>query len=465
MSSNCNDFVCGPFPSQYMVSISGITNNLCTGCAGLNQSFVVSATGGGGVIPISPAICGLFEWDNLTASPCFIAIQLHTDFPSPEWSGDLTDPMNGGVIPYTGGSGNPMFNQCSYGSSICTVTPIPFAANTDPQTLPCIPAVQAGCAPGSNVGCAGGTPPYPPGAACCDPPQPGECNQDEFCPCPGCADTVSLVLITIADGCQNDCHYECPPGTTPIQCDQTNNGSNGGNGSSGNGNGGNGGSGNGGNGNGGSGSGSGSGCSTCGTGSQAPAANGQVNNLAAAGPGDVSFSSGNFMVPLPGVAGGGFSPVPNLTYNSVSTQSGAFGYGWVSLFDQRIGVIDTQTVTITKGTGTLLTYSNKDGGGHYLPPGGVANALVQNGDNTWTETQPDGFQLRYDTTGKLYRLQSVAGSRWTISRDGGGKVTRIVDPTTARTTFVYDGSRKTLSGGWSTRREESPASPSTAAAT
>jgi YD repeat-containing protein len=78
----------------------------------------------------------------------------------------------------------------------------------------------------------------------------------------------------------------------------------------------------------------------------------------------------------------------------------------------------------------------------YTPPDGATNSLQQNADGTWTETQPDGFELRYNTSGRLSRLQDIVGSRWTLSHDAGGRVTKIEDPLGLRTSVAYDGSNR-----------------------
>jgi len=161
---------------------------------------------------------------------------------------------------------------------------------------------------------------------------------------------------------------------------------------------------------------------------QSPQADDAVSALAGAGPGRVNLGAGNLLVILPAVGSGAFSASPSLTYNSVSAKAGEFGYGWTSLFNQQVTAIDAATANVTKGTGTVLLYTDKNGSGQYRAPGGVLNALVKNGDGTWTETQPNGMQLRYDTTGLLSGMQSVAGGRWTVSRDTGHRITKIADP-------------------------------------
>ena len=88
-------------------------------------------------------------------------------------------------------------------------------------------------------------------------------------------------------------------------------------------------------------------------------------------------------------------------FNAVSKQSSQFGYGWSNSLKQWVAA-PLRRPHVTKGERSILVYSNKDGSGQYRPPGGVATSLVRNADGT--ETQPDGFQLRYQALTKL--LQS-----------------------------------------------------------
>jgi YD repeat-containing protein len=156
------------------------------------------------------------------------------------------------------------------------------------------------------------------------------------------------------------------------------------------------------------------------------------------GMGSVNFGPGNLMLKIGQVSGGAFSPVPQAAYNAAAANSSNLGYGWSGLFIQQIATVDASTVNVTKGSGTVLRYTNKDVNGKYLAPGGAQNSLVKNGDGTWTETQPDGFQLVYDSTGKLSRMVNPAGARFSHSYDGSGKLTNITDPAGGRTTFAYD---------------------------
>src|SRR3954467_7600389 len=55
-------------------------------------------------------------------------------------------------------------------------------------------------------------------------------------------------------------------------------------------------------------------------------------------------------------------------------------------------------VTLTKGTGTTLSYDSRDGAGLYTPRTRDRTSLKQESDGSWTETQPDGTRLRYQTS-------------------------------------------------------------------
>jgi YD repeat-containing protein len=89
-------------------------------------------------------------------------------------------------------------------------------------------------------------------------------------------------------------------------------------------------------------------------------------------------------------------------------------------------------------------YGVKDGSGYYAPPNGVVNALKQEADNSLTETQPDGSQFHYATTGKLASARNVGGGRWTVLYNASGFITSVSSPSGSRTTAVYDNTTSKL---------------------
>ena len=87
------------------------------------------------------------------------------------------------------------------------------------------------------------------------------------------------------------------------------------------------------------------------------------------------------------------------------------------------------TAKVVNGIGVAHTYTDKNASDEYLAPGGTANALKKTASG-WTETQPDGFERRYDTDGGLELMVSPSGDRWTIV-GSGALLSAIIDPTDA----------------------------------
>jgi YD repeat-containing protein len=160
------------------------------------------------------------------------------------------------------------------------------------------------------------------------------------------------------------------------------------------------------------------------------------------GPAELNPANGHLLVRLHPPIAGPFDPTPILVYNSQGTVDSEFGWGWTLVPKQRLTSLTSHTVNVVEGTGTSLRYRNKDGSNRYQGPGGVNDALVFNADQTWTQTQSDGFQVRYDATGRASRLATPSGDRWTLSYDGAGRMQNITDPFTRRTSFAYSAAGK-----------------------
>src|SRR5262245_33960915 len=131
-----------------------------------------------------------------------------------------------------------------------------------------------------------------------------------------------------------------------------------------------------------------------------------------------------------------FDPPVVLTYNSRSTQNAEFGYGWAGRYKANISELSNANVILVYGSGSQWRYVAKDGSGKYIAPGPTRDALVKNGNGTWTQTTPEGLKYQFDSTGKLVRIDNAVGNRWTLSHDGGGRVLKILDPFSRRTSFL-----------------------------
>lgn len=161
------------------------------------------------------------------------------------------------------------------------------------------------------------------------------------------------------------------------------------------------------------------------------------------GSGEVNITNGNLIArwSLPGT--GTMDPSPELIYNSQSDSSTEFGYGWTNLLRQRVSLVSAgiTNVAVIKGSGKVWQYTNKDGSGNYQAPNDAPNALrtfQESGNDVWLETQPNGFQLKYDSTGKLAWMQNAQQARWTMTYSSD-LLESITNPNGLLTTLAYDG--------------------------
>ena len=159
-----------------------------------------------------------------------------------------------------------------------------------------------------------------------------------------------------------------------------------------------------------------------------------------AGPSQVNVQNGNNTVQIGTPNSGNLVPTEALTYNSKFGGSGPFGWGWSSRFDQKLTDVSDTEAKITKADGTVTRFVDKNASNEYLPLGLVVSSLTKNANGTWTETQPNGFQIHYDTGGNVSRFENSTGNRWTLSFNGSGNLSHILDPVSGRTSYSYDGS-------------------------
>jgi hypothetical protein len=119
------------------------------------------------------------------------------------------------------------------------------------------------------------------------------------------------------------------------------------------------------------------------------------------GPAELNPACGNLTVRLALPRAGPWDPSLMLFYNSQAPQSSEFGWGWSLVPKQTLTSLTVHIVNIIEGTGTSLRYREKDSNNRYLGPGGSNDAVVFNpSDQTWTQTQADGFVIHYDSSGR-----------------------------------------------------------------
>jgi RHS repeat-associated protein len=434
---NCLNGCPGGAAAQYSVAVTGITNGSCTSCASIDGTYILS--------PSTPCV---YNYSTSSGACNFTGIGLNfTVSGSGVVTASVSFTIQGMQVQYQATNvSNCMAtltltrqtssSVCSFPSTI-TLTPIGGALSDLPSAGHCMPTAALGHAPGTNLSCyqapfvgassgsaptcganicGGGGDPFalpPKEMTLCDRPGgpvpfwPAPDKEPSCCGCNSC--------------CGGDCGCGCSGGSAS-SCNTT-----GGCASS-------------------ESSESGEKAGGCGCGCGATDAFTKlIHRLTHVGPGQVNLSNGNLLLRLELPTGGVFSPAAHVYYNSLipNGNPNIFGIHWTNLFQQSLSLTPTGNVTVMTGSGSVLLYTNKDANGRFLPPNGGQNSLVQNADGSYTETQVDGLALHYATSGSPIALRYIknrAGAIWTISNDGQGRLSSILDPVLARTTFAYAGS-------------------------
>jgi YD repeat-containing protein len=139
-------------------------------------------------------------------------------------------------------------------------------------------------------------------------------------------------------------------------------------------------------------------------------------------------------------------------YNSNTNYNGPFGYGRtitpnLTAVAQVLTSPTTFTlVTLTRGNGAVVSYSD-NGTGTFVPQTvGVLNALVMDTTNSyWRETTPSGIMTAYplNTTAMLTTIayaQDAIGNAHTFSYLSSGLLSSITDAVGRNVSFSYNGS-------------------------
>ena len=112
------------------------------------------------------------------------------------------------------------------------------------------------------------------------------------------------------------------------------------------------------------------------------------------------------------------------TYNSRSTSSGVFGYGWNSPLDMRLDVALGGRARLIDGNGTTHYFVQNPDGSYASPPGLYWNLYVSGSTATVTTTYYTQYTF---TNGQLTKIQDAAGNALTYTRNANGQVTSIQD--------------------------------------
>ncbi|WP_045520320.1 DNRLRE domain-containing protein [Neobacillus niacini] len=135
------------------------------------------------------------------------------------------------------------------------------------------------------------------------------------------------------------------------------------------------------------------------------------------------------------IDGRGLPLTVNRTYNSRSTESGMFGYGWSSNLDQKLTFASDDLVLYRDEDGTQHYFSKNSSGG-YDSPGGVYLQLEKNANGTFKLIDKDQSYVTFDTTGKLVSETDSNNNKTTYTYTGS-QLTSVTDPSGRKITIGY----------------------------
>jgi RHS repeat-associated protein len=117
---------------------------------------------------------------------------------------------------------------------------------------------------------------------------------------------------------------------------------------------------------------------------------------------------------------------------------GRLGHGWTDNYNSLLSIFNDGSVSVRypDGSGAFFTYN----AGIFTAPRGVNDALVKNGDNTYTLTTTAQLKYNYSTTGKLTSIKDRNNNTTTLAYDGSGNISSVTDPGGRQLTFTVDGS-------------------------
>ena len=106
------------------------------------------------------------------------------------------------------------------------------------------------------------------------------------------------------------------------------------------------------------------------------------------------------------------------TYNSLDSRtSGAFGAGWSSRYDMRLGIEPTGNALVTLQDGSQVQFG-KNADGSFAPPRGQTLSLVLN-STSYLLKDATGSSYTFTTAGQLTLITPPVGQPTTLSYTGG----------------------------------------------
>ena len=136
---------------------------------------------------------------------------------------------------------------------------------------------------------------------------------------------------------------------------------------------------------------------------------------------------------------GGESPLYlQRVYNSYSKDTGLFGYGWISVFDQKLKYDSgAQQAAVIDETGAAQRFDLVNG--QWVDESSSKGELVRNADNSWTYTMYDNTVKTYNASGQIRTIKNFLNHDLTFNYVNG-RLSTVTDEFGRTISFTFNGS-------------------------
>jgi RHS repeat-associated protein len=126
------------------------------------------------------------------------------------------------------------------------------------------------------------------------------------------------------------------------------------------------------------------------------------------------------------------------TYNSQSTRTGIFGYGWTTPYEESLQLLGNSFMKLNLADGQAVFLAKRTTG-EFTPqePLDFRGQIVNNVDGSYTLTFKDGRVHQFNSSGKLLSLTDRNNNTITLSYDSNGRLTTVTDASGRTLTFAY----------------------------
>ena len=132
-------------------------------------------------------------------------------------------------------------------------------------------------------------------------------------------------------------------------------------------------------------------------------------------------------------------------YNSQDSYAGPFGANWTHSYNISLTVDGSGNVGIKQADGHTDYYTPAGGGAYTAQTIGLFNALVKNGDGSFTLTFKNQTTFHFSSAGVLLTIVDRNGNTQTLAYNGSGNLASVTDPSGRVFSYAYDGSGRVIS--------------------